>query len=85
MNNQLLWDLRERSGCGYSICKDAIEYCRKHSNCSPLAYLIVNYNGVKYGNIDKAIVEETKRLLINPPAYADGTKICEVLNNGMAR
>jgi len=57
----------------------------KHSDCSPLAYLIVNYNGVKYGNIDKAIVEETKRLLINPPAYADGTKICEVLNNGMAR
>lgn len=76
---KLLRDLRERSGCGYSICKMAIEYCKTHPNCSPLAYLIVNYNGVKYSNIDKAILEETKRLLANPPAYADGTNICKVI------
>ena len=55
--NKLLKDLRECSGCGFSVCRDAISYCKTHKNCSPLAYLMIMYNGVKYGDIDKAIKE----------------------------
>lgn len=77
--NKLLKDLRECSGCGFSVCRDAINYCQKHKNCSPLAYLMIMYNGVKYSNIDKAIIEETKRLLDNPPHWAKNTQICEVI------
>lgn len=72
-------DLRERSGCGFAPCREAIEYCRKHKNCSPLAYLMIMYNGVKYGNVDEAIIKETKRLLDNPPYWAKNTQICEVI------
>lgn len=77
--NKLLKDLRECSGCGFSVCRDAINYCQKHKNCSPLAYLTIMYNGVKYGDIDKAIIEETKRLLNDPPYWARGTQIYEIL------
>jgi len=79
MDNKLLRDLRECSGCGFAICRKAIEYCQIHKNCSPLAYLMVMYNGVKYSNIDEAIKEETKRLLNNPPCWAKNTQICEVI------
>ena len=79
MNNKLLKDLRECSGCGFVPCHEAIEYCRKHKNCSPLAYLMIMYNGVKYGNVDEAIIKETKRLLDNPPYWAKGTQIYEIL------
>lgn len=77
--NKLLKDLRECSGCGFASCREAIEYCSKHKNCSPLAYLMIMYNGVKYSNIDEAIKEETKRLLDNPPCWAKNTQICEVI------
>ena len=79
MMNKLLKDLRECSGCGFSICRDAINYCQIHKDCSPLAYLMIMYDGVKYSNIDKAIIEETKRLLNNPPYWAKDTQICEVI------
>ena len=79
MDNKLLRDLRECSGCGFASCREAIEYCCKHKNCSPLAYLMIMYNGVKYGDIDEAIIKETKRLLDNPPHWAKGTQIYEIL------
>jgi len=77
--NKLLKDLRECSGCGFSVCRDAINYCKTHKDCSPLAYLMIMYNGVKYSNIDKAIRKETERLLDNPPYWAKNTQICEVI------
>ena len=77
--NKLLKDLHECSGCGFAVCRKAIEYCQIHKDCSPLAYLVIMYNGVKYSNIDEAIIEETKRLLDNPPYWAKNTQICEVI------
>lgn len=77
--NKLLKDLRECSGCGFDVCRKAIEYCKTHKDCSPLAYLMIMYSGVKYGDIDKAIKEETKRLLNNPPYWAKNTQIYEVI------
>jgi len=77
--NKLLKDLRDCSGCGFSVCRDAINYCKTHKDCSPLAYLMIMYNGVKYGNIDEAIRKETERLLDNPPYWAKNTQICEVI------
>lgn len=77
--NKLLKDLRECSGCGFAVCQEAIEYCKTHRNCSPLAYLMIRYNGVKYSDIDKAILQETKRLLENPPHWAKETQICEII------
>lgn len=77
--DKLLRDLCECSGCGFAICRDAINYCKIHKNCSPLAYLMIMYSGVRYGDIDKAIKEETKRLLDNPPYWVKNTQICEVI------
>lgn len=79
MMNKLLKDLRNCSGCGFAACRTAIEYCQIHKDCSPLAYLMIMYNGVKYSDIDKVIIEETKRLLDNPPYWAKNTQIYEVI------
>lgn len=73
--NKLLKDLYECSGMGIEICKEAINYCKTHIDCSPLGYLIAIYNGVNYSDIDKAIREQSMRLTKNPPYYAYGTEI----------
>jgi len=34
-------ELRNKTGCGLSECRKAIEFCEEHPECVPIAYLIV--------------------------------------------
>lgn len=78
ITNKLLKDLRECSGMGFEACKEAINYCKKHKDCSPFGYLTVMYSGVKYSDIDKAIREQSIRLAKNPLHYTKGTDVCKL-------
>lgn len=84
INSKLLKDLRECSGIGFEVCKEAIAYCQKHKDCSPFGYLTAMYSGVKYNDINKAIREQSIRLAKTPPYYTKGTDVCKLwkdLNN----
>ena len=64
MNKEIInqiQQLREQTGCSFSACRKAIEYCEKHPGCSPLGYLNVAYSAVKYGNFDKAVLNASHK------------------------
>lgn len=48
--------LREQTGCSFTACRKAIQYCIEHPECSPLGYLHTAYSGVKYSDFHKAVV-----------------------------
>ena len=40
VDNMTIKELREISGTGLHECKKAIEYCKAHTDCTPLGYLM---------------------------------------------